>query len=162
MQILALDISTHCGWALGRGWEQPRFGVQHLPSSGDGEFGRTYFAFHQWLCDMLTMHSPDRLVFEAPLSSHGAGQNAARLSLGLAAIAEMVAHIRSVPSNEVAVNTVRLHFCGDGHAKKDDVGFECRQRGWMVADHNAADACAVLDFARHALKLPGMPALGAA
>lgn len=31
------------------------------------------------------------------------------------------------------------------------VGFECRERGWMVAEHNAADALACLAYARHAL-----------
>jgi len=158
MQILALDISIHCGWALGRGWEQPRFGVHHLPSFGDGMFGTSFASFHNWLADMMTVHSPDQMIFEAPLVAHGPGINAARLSLGLAGIAEMVAHVRGVTASEVMVATVRKHFCGAGHAKKEDVGFVCRERGWMVSDHNAADALAVLDFARHALLPQGAPA----
>lgn len=150
--LLTLDLATRVGWAVGcMGSDTVGFGAYQLPSADAGEFGRQFHAFDMWLSDMITTHDPSHIVMEAVLADRAPGQNAARTLLGLGAITELVAYRREVDVMEVHVSTVRKHFCGSGHAKKDDVGFQCRERGWMVADHNAADALAVLSYARHAL-----------
>jgi hypothetical protein len=149
--ILALDHGTNLGWSLGRGSSTPRWGSHRLPSPDGDAFGRVWRAYGDWLSDMITVHAPTLIVKEAPLINEHMGQQAARMLMGLDTLAEYITELRDVEVMDVHVATVRKHFCGSGHAKKDDVGFECRQRGWMVADHNAADALAVLSFARDAL-----------
>ena len=56
---------------------------------------------------------------------------------------------------EVAASTVRKTIMGTGRFKagtaKDEVLAWCRNQGWPVPDHNAADACLVWRYA--ALKL---------
>lgn len=152
--VLALDHGTNVGWAIGRGWSTPVWGSHRLPSP-DGDYcGRTWRAYGDWLSDMITVHSPDVIVKEAPLAAQHKGAQAATILMKLDGICEYILELREVEAMDVHVGSVRLHFCGSGHAKKEDVGTECRQRGWMVADHNAADALAALDFARHALQLP--------
>lgn len=156
-RVLALDLSSHTGWAIDRptGGEKPLSGVVDLPLDGD-EYGRAFVAFEQFLCDAIAAHAPDAVAFEAPLMHRGSNfittEQTVRLLFGLAAITELVAHRSGLMAYEVNVATVKRHFAGNGRATKADMMARCRQLGWEVKDHNAADACAVWDFVRHKLR----------
>jgi Holliday junction resolvasome RuvABC endonuclease subunit len=148
MNILAFDLSKSCGWAFSVGWQQPTFGVKELPRGEHVTEGKVFHAFRQWLSEMCQFNNPDLLMFEAPMVGGEQMRTSAYLLIGLAALVEEYAESVGIDCAQEAVVTVRKHFCGSGRAKKDDVGFRCRQLGWNVTDHNAADALALLDFAR--------------
>lgn len=162
--ILALDLSkSGTGWAYGHPAVlrsrtaievaiegervTPLSGTQRMGVAADS-MGAVFDRFSNWLADTVTTFGPTALVFEAPPPRMDkAGINAGRLLIGLASVTEMIGERRGLRVYEVASNTVRKHFCGDGRAQKDDVVAECRRRGWEPVDHNAADALALLDYA---------------
>lgn len=152
MNLLALDISKSCGWAFARDWAQPSFGVKEFPRGDHVDEGRVFSLFRDWLHDMLTLHNVNLLLYEAPI--HGVNDMRTTFVLiGMAAHAESVCHDRGVRVYQEAASVIRKHFVGKGRAGKkgnikDDVGYRCRQLGWQVSDHNAADALAALAYAR--------------
>lgn len=158
-RVLALDLATTTGWAVdppgpARRDAKPINGALVL-SWDDNDFGPGYERFACWLEDAITVHAPDVLAFEAPVPrGDKRGFNAGRILLGLAAITELVATRMHVMPYEAHIQTVRKHFVGNGGADKADVGFRCRALGWDVRTNDAADACAVWDFARHVLRRP--------
>jgi hypothetical protein len=146
--LLSLDLAIRTGWCFGTAGSKPRWGAFSLGEVVDNDFGRIYAKLFQWLGDFVALEKPDRLVFEAPLPGpRQSSANAARILLGAATVTELVCQLNSIGCREVAVSTVRKHFCGNGNAKKADVMEACARRGWQVTDHNAADACALWDFA---------------
>ena len=148
MNILALDLSKSCGWALCVGWEKPTWGVKELPRGEHVSEGRVFHEFRQWLTDMIALNAPGLVIFETPIFGGDIPRTAAYLLIGLAAITEEACEATGTDCAQEVVATVRKHFCGSGRAQKGDVGFRCRQLGWAVTDHNAADALALMSFAR--------------
>lgn len=146
--ILSLDIATLTGWAVGPvGAEIPISGCQRITHPG-ADLAVTFHKFDHWLADLITVHDPSLIVFEAPVPRQNVhGFQTARKLLGLAAVCELVAYQREVECREAAVQTVRKHFCGNGRADKQDVIARCVARGWNVTDDNEADALALWDYA---------------
>lgn len=169
--ILALDLAETTGWAIASpgaiaAWplasgallknagpmEGVLCGSQKL-SAIKGRHGIIYVSCFRWLQDMIKVYAPSLIVVEAPIPQHKS-QESARRALGLSAIVDMIAEAKNINILEAHVSTVRKHFAGSGHAKKDEVLDLCRSRGWKPKDHNAADALAVLDFAICNAKAP--------
>lgn len=161
--ILALDLAETTGWAIASpgaiaAWPLgtgallknlgPHDGVfcgsQKL-SAIKGRHGIVYYSCFKWLMDVIKVYAPTYIIVEAPIPQHKS-QESARRALGLSAIVDMVAEAKNITINEVHVSTVRKHFAGSGHAKKDEIFELCLSRGWNPKDHNAADALAVLDY----------------
>lgn len=145
--IMALDLGGVTGWACARPGAEPVSGSHRIP--GDRGDGFYFDHYSQWLADMLTVHAPRLLVYEAPVLTHGKTsiQTAFRL-MGLAAITEAVAHRREIRRVETANNaTVKKHVTGNGRAEKIDMLEAMRRRGWEPRDEHAADALGVLLYA---------------
>ncbi|HYF40897.1 MAG TPA: hypothetical protein VEA35_00490 [Ramlibacter sp.] len=157
MRVLALDISTACGFAFDGADPQakPRTGVWRVPASAAGDYGTMGLALQRWLRGLVGMSGADLLAYEAPLvragsSFAGAPTNAetVRIQLGFTMAAQIVAAERNLRVAAAAVQTIRKHFCGSGHAKKPEVMARCRMLGWDFADNNAADAAACWSWAK--------------
>ncbi|MGD9884601.1 MAG: hypothetical protein AB7E70_21660 [Hyphomicrobiaceae bacterium] len=166
--ILALDLATTVGWASAApGYRavlpiSARHGVQEWaanlalmrsgshriapPGAGLPEF---FHAFDLWLADMITVHQPDLLIFEAPIIAGGkTSVETARKLMGLAVLTELTGYRRSIPKvREENVITVKKHWTGHGRADKRMMIDAARQRGFEPADDNAADALALADYA---------------
>lgn len=157
MRILALDLSTDSGWALGDAESPPRLGTYRCSKLfAEDQLGDRWVQFERWLGDMLLVLKPDLVGFEAPIIVGGGkgttrptNVETVRFLLGLATIAELVPTRMSIACEDAHIQQVRKHFCGHGFAKKDDVRAMCFRRGVMVADHNQADAVAILSFLQH-------------
>jgi Holliday junction resolvasome RuvABC endonuclease subunit len=147
----ALDLSKSTGWCSGRDLDDPVFGVLELPRGAEVTEGRAFNEYRKWLTGMVTIDRPTHIAFESPMLGGDVPFTAAYLLIGLAAITEQVAEEYGIDCSQAAVSSVRLFFCGDGRAKKDDVGFKCRQLGWPITNHNAADAAALYAFLRTAV-----------
>lgn len=158
--ILALDLSTRCGWAYGlQGADKPAFGVWMLPTLGSG-LGRVLGAFENELLDAIAVHAPSLMIVEAPLPPVGqTATSTMELQLGLNGMAAASAWRHEIVFKQAAASSVRLEVIGTGRfargQAKTQVMAYCRSIGWDVPDDNAADAAllwrySVIVMARHA------------
>lgn len=142
-KILALDLATATGWAIGFPSDLvPRFGTHVLPSTGTniGAFG---VAFEDWLIGVLNAEQPEAVLYEQP-SIFMKSQPATLIKLnGLAYHCETICN-RLGFRRYYCVNPSQLkkYWTGSGKAKKPDMIAAARRRGWDVRDDNAADAAA--------------------
>jgi hypothetical protein len=152
--ILALDLATTTGWCVGTPGGKPVYGSTRLGSPG-ATSGEVFAGFLAWLVDMIRVHDPRVVVYEAPLPpSHMRGKtnvNTARRLMGLPAIAEAVAYRMRVPVIlEATVSDVRQHFIGKrtlpGAEGKLAVKLRCQMLGYSPPDDNASDALALWDY----------------
>lgn len=148
--VLALDCSTHVGWAFfASPGAAPYCGTWRAPAAWSAEdYGGRFAKFHDWLCDMLTTYTPDVLAFESPVLPRGSSdfqttEHTLRTLIGLVSVAELVGKLRELRVKEVNVATAKKTLTGNGRAEKDDMVIAATNRGFDVADHHQADACAV-------------------
>jgi hypothetical protein len=157
--ILALDIATRCGFALGSPGAIPRSGTVVLKRPDEPrEVAFANFMF--WLSARLNIEKPALIVKEAPFhlgafAKVGNSEAAVKLTYGLHAIAEGLARRYGIRIESVADQTVRCHFIGKGRlgdrkATKAAVVERCQVLKLMpreCTDDNRADAIATWDWA---------------
>ena len=165
--VLALDVATVCGFAVGEiGTENPKTALELATSGGipqplsgthrigkpglsDGQF---YLNYEIWLNDLITFHNPAMVVYEAPFISGGNKMRAAFRLLGMSAITDLTCQKKSVPVRSAHNATARKYFCGTGNAKREimkrKIQEACDARGWKYADDNEADALAVWEYSQ--------------
>lgn len=162
MRYLALDIATVTGYAADRpgGGDTPVTGTVRVRVE-DEDLGAAFLEFEQHVEDLIAVHRPGVLAFEAPLVIGGGrgttrptNHATVRLLFGLAAIAELVGTRRQLQVFEAHIGSVRRHFCGSGRADKREVLARCKLLGWDVKTADAADGAAIWDYARHTLRRP--------
>ena len=160
--ILTFDIATATGWANAsaeqvEAWPLVPLAVSDHPKVLYGEFrfrgdilnGPSLCQYQDDVADLLRLHRPRLIAYEAPLAPGVAEGSLARVRLWtLGALVVYTAarwQIPAIPSN---VQTVRKHFVGQGRPKDPKVVVmdACRRRGWSPGTHNQADALAVLDW----------------
>jgi hypothetical protein len=154
--ILALDVATKMGWALGKPGEVPRAGTVRFGGDDASVWARYGHAL-TWAIDQfchshhrLGSKPVTRLVIEDRLNPQAfSSKEGAELLYGLPAIIAACAYHRGIYKIERhKVADVRGLFIGRRGLKTNDakaaVMRRCRQLGWAVEeDHNAADACAL-------------------
>ncbi|GJE13669.1 hypothetical protein [Methylobacterium longum] len=138
-KILALDLATKTGWAVGSPDSEPRYGTKVLPSTYE-DIGRFAAAYNEWLLDMITLESPALIVFEAPILAGQTTLTTARKLGGLAWHTEFVCNLRQVRCAEHHLQSVKKFFAGSGCADKTAMIEAARRHGWDPKDDNAADA----------------------
>lgn len=146
--ILALDLATRLGWCFGDGSGDPQFGTYVLPKTGR-EIGPFIVAYHRWLRGMLIERKPDFIVFEAPMPDGRALTNmATSLKLkGLCTHTEFLATLAEIRVSQVPANEWKKSVVGRGGWGKSVKPYPAfaalAQRGFSVADDNAADALCI-------------------
>ncbi len=155
-RILALDLATRSGWALGYPRDPvPYSGSCRFVASEGRALGATFSACRNWLRDMLDVETDIGLiVFEAPMvPQHMDGKTSAhviRILIGLCAVAEEIAYARKLDVREATVSDVRRHFIGTARIKRPEAKSAtiaaCHRLGWKPADDNAADALALWHY----------------
>lgn len=155
MTVLALDIATRTGVAVDhpRLDGRPQLSTLVLPRGEPDEYGPRFGAFERGLVDLIAVHRPAVVVFEAPLFG-GVRMHAgtAHLLIGLASIAELVAWRAGLDVLQGNVQGARKHFCGSGRAKKQDVLEKCRLLGWVADNDNEGDAAALWSWQHHEMR----------
>lgn len=156
--LLAFDNGCEAGvsW-VGRDETKPWAMTLKIRGAGD-DYGTPMAAFERAVLDLIALHQPDAICYEAPLVIGGKGGttrptniHTIRLAFGFATVIELCCARRAIPCYEGHIQSVRAHFVGTGRAGKDDVEAECRRRGWSPRTPDEADAMALLDYARHRL-----------
>tara|TARA_R110002033_G_scaffold29914_4_gene66653 strand:- start:7401 stop:7931 length:531 start_codon:yes stop_codon:yes gene_type:complete len=156
MLILALDVATQCGIAVGSSRGDPKaWSVDlGLGRSEDFRLSEVLKLTH----GLIETHKPDLIVVEAFIG----GKHASAYLIGLVACVRGCAANRSVKCEMVFPATVRKHFLGKAKTSKDFPGLKpakaklaikqevkarCELMGWKIPDLDAADAAAVWDWA---------------
>lgn len=153
--IIALDIATHVGIAVGEADESPRSWSVDLGSKKS--HGHRFSQVLRLTQKLLTDHSPSVLVAEAAIG----GPKASAYLIGLVACVEGVCVNRGVRFEGANLGSVRKHFLGKHFGVRDFPGMtkaaakgaikqmvvdRCNLLGWAPDDHDAADALAVWDW----------------
>jgi Holliday junction resolvasome RuvABC endonuclease subunit len=144
--ILALDLGTTTGFALGHADGRITSGTEVFrPSRFEGG-GMRYVKFTDWLVE-LALHANGirRVVFEE-VRRH-AGTDAAHAYGGFLATLTSWCEEHEVPYQGVPVGTIKRFIAGKGNADKETVIAAVRERGFAPADDNEADAIAILLWA---------------
>lgn len=156
MMIAALDIATQCGVAIGKSNDVPHsysYDLGRRQSEGH-RFSQALALTHK----IIIQHKPDLIAVEAAIG----GPKASAYLIGLVACVRGCAANQGVRCEAVNLGAIRKHFLGKHltskhypelsprdakKAIKQQVMDRCALIGWQVTDDNAADACALWDFA---------------
>ena len=155
--IMAFDIATHTGVAFGIVGETPRSTTIDL---GQGKSQALRFAKAiKTTKHLITRYKPDLVVYEAPIG----GKFSSQFLVGLAACVTGQASIEcKKPPVKLNIGAVRKHFLGRNVTTRDFPGMSkanakkaikqvvigrCTLLGWKVDSDDAADACALWDYA---------------
>ena len=148
--ILALDIATRMGFAIGELGGEPVSGSVRF-GSPDASLWARYNHALRWAVERFREPDPpiSRLVIEDQLNPQAfSSKEGADLLYGLPAIIGSVAYqygVYTIERRKVA--DVRGLFIGKRGLKTEDAKFavmrRCKQLGWPAVDHNAGDALAL-------------------
>ena len=156
MRIIALDIATSTGVAIGNSGDAP---VCRSEDLGKGQSEDVRLSRALALTDQLVrLYEPDLIAVEAAIG----GREASQYLVGLVACVRACATNRGVPVETYHLASIRKHFLGKALGVRDFPGMSkakakmaikqkvmdrCRLLGWEVPDHDAADAAALWDYA---------------
>ena len=138
-RIIALDLATCTGIAIGEPDEIPVLSHHRLPSTGP-DIGRFLDAGDDWFRRLLAKHLPTLVVFEAPVLPQTTQIATVRKLHGLAGVIEMVCYRTGVEVAEVHLQSVKKALTGKGNAKKPDMVAACRAYGFDPKVDDEADA----------------------
>ncbi len=138
MNILALDLGSHLGYAILSN-EKIISGTKKLKNK---TFGQRFLDFLQWLYWTLDQYEIGKVYFERVRRHLGteAGHVYGAFMYILAAVCE--AH--QVPYEGCEVGEIKKYIAGHGRATKDEVVKAMSNLGFSPADDNEADALAIL------------------
>lgn len=146
LNILAIDIGTTTGWALGM-----RDGALHsgsesfAPRRNDGP-GQRWLKFSAWLGERARQAGEIHVVYYEKVRRH-AGTTAAHVYGGFEAHLQAWADRNRIRLVGVPVSVIKKSWTGRGNANKDAMMAEAKRRGIKVVDDNHCDARALLDYA---------------
>lgn len=147
MNILAIDIGTTTGWALGTRDGSVKGGSESFSPKKCGGYGQRWLAFRQWLTETARSAGEIHAVYYEDVRNHTA-VDAAHAYGGFLAMLEAWCVMNRIPLKPVGVGTIKKHWTGKGNAVKEVMIAEAERRGFRPVDNNHADALALLSYAR--------------
>ncbi|MDB6119313.1 MAG: hypothetical protein JWO08_3094 [Verrucomicrobiaceae bacterium] len=147
MNILAIDIGTTTGWALGTRDGKVRSGSQSFAAVRNDGPGQRWLKFRNFLTETGRTAGEVHAVYYEDVKNH-AGVLASHIYGGFVAHLQYWCEINRIPCHPVGVGQVKKHWTGAGNAKKEAMIETARAKGHQVVDDNHADALAILSLAR--------------
>lgn len=152
MNILALDLGTTTGWALGTRDGSVKGGSESFSQKRCGGNGQRWLAFRQWLGDTGRSVGEIHAVYYEEVMAHGTKDQpntiAAHVYGGFLSHLEAWCAMNRIPCKPVGVGTIKKHWTGKGNANKEAMIATAREKGFRPVDDNHADAIAILSYAR--------------
>ncbi len=144
LRVLALDLSTHTGWATNAEGETLS-GVRHFELRRNDSPGMRFLDFRRWLEWMVDLHDPAIIVFEEP---HHRGAAATEIAIGFATRVKEVCAATGCEYRGVHSQTLKKWATGSGNADKTAMTQAAQRReGRAMEDDNEADAVHLLGYA---------------
>ncbi|CAG9173158.1 hypothetical protein CURE108131_20920 [Cupriavidus respiraculi] len=147
MTILAIDIGTTTGWALGMRDGAVHGGSQSFAPRRDDGPGQRWLKFGAWLGERARQAGEIQVVYYERVLRHTAVQ-AAHVYGGFEAHLQAWADRNRIRLVGVPVPVIKKSATGKGNADKFAMIGEMKARGYRVDDDNHADALALLEYAR--------------
>jgi hypothetical protein len=144
--ILALDLGSITGWALGAGADGIVSGAVSFRSSRYEGGGIRYLRFRAWLDQLASDARNLTAIYFEEVRRH-VSTDSSHVYGGLLAILTAWCEQHSVPYQGVPVGTIKRFIAGKGNADKQAVISAVRSRGYAPADDDEADAIAILLWA---------------
>lgn len=143
-RLLALDLGTTTGFAIGDVDKRPVSGsVSFKPGRFEGG-GMRFVRFRNWLAEIGQAEQIDQVAFEE-VRRHKA-TDAAHVYGGLMATLTEWCEVRKIPYEGIPVGAIKRHWAGKGNASKPQMIEAAMAKGFYPADDNEADALAIFDF----------------
>jgi hypothetical protein len=143
--LFALDLGSATGWALKRTARPIVSGTMTFKAGRFEGGGMPFLRFRRWLAEIESAEGPLAVYFEE-VRAH-AGTIAAHVYGGFLAELTAWCEERGHPYEGVPVGVIKRFATGKGNADKQAVIDAIRARGFSPADHNEADAIAILLWA---------------
>lgn len=142
MRILAIDIGTSCGWALGSELDDVIYGAEDFGVKKRVEgAGMRFMRAKKWLTDIL-FEPIDAVYFEEVRQHNGVA--AAHIYGGFQAVFTQCCEEFKVPYSSVPVGTWKRALCMTGAAGKNTVMRVVREGlGFDPPSQDAADAIGI-------------------
>lgn len=137
--VLALDLASVSGWAVGEPGSKPVHGFHRFARAG-ASHEAIFAGAVRWLNGITNEHDPRLVVWEAPMPTSFKTSNVDTTTLlyGLPAVIGAVVYLRGIYDiRKAETRNVRLHFigCNPKRAKaKPMVVRQCAKMGWPVED----------------------------
>jgi Holliday junction resolvasome RuvABC endonuclease subunit len=144
-KILALDLGTHCGWAVSTPCSVVESGVQMFDLRRGESPGMRFIRFNKWLSEMLINVFPDMVVYETMFACRGP---ALEVLLGMYTRIQEQCAMKSIPYAGMNAMTLKKRAAGSGKASKDMMMKAASEFiGHLILDDNEADAIMLLKIA---------------
>ena len=156
MKVLALDLGTRCGFAVGDVFSPGRVlsGTMNFKPGKFASFGRRAKDFGAWLDRIYTLEDFGDVVFEE-VRRH-VGTDAAHIYGSFLAEVTSFCEDNAIPCAGVPVGTIKKHATGRGNAKKPEMMAAAVSWGFKPDDDNEADALALLRLRLEQLQPKGI------
>jgi Holliday junction resolvasome RuvABC endonuclease subunit len=144
-KILALDLGTHCGWAVGTSCSPVESGVQTFELKRGESPGMRFLRFNKWLSEMLLIVTPDMVVYETVFACRGP---ALEVLLGMYTRIQEHCAIDNIAYAGINASTLKKRAAGSGRASKEEmIKVASESTGRIITDDNEADAICLLQVA---------------
>jgi hypothetical protein len=143
-RLLALDMSSHCGWAFQSADGSIASGVTVF--LGTLNPGYRWVRFDCWLQGWAEV-KPELIVYEEPIV-HFKHKRGLGLGYGFEAILRLHAARKEIRCEGVNISTLKKWATGDGAADKWKMVRFARQFKADISDDNEADAILLLEYAK--------------
>ena len=149
-RILALDLATKTGVAVGCAGENPMFSTVTFANDGD-DHEDVFERALRWFAEYVQVDKPDAIYLEAPLNlgaamGHTNADTILRLN-GLWAVISAAAKTKRIKYRRARVQEIRKNFLGSGNLKGDEAKKRafamCGLLGWEPKNLDEADAGAL-------------------
>lgn len=157
MVLLALDLASKFGFAVGTPGGVIAHGSHQLPSTGC-DIGAFLFRYESWLRAAIARWGVEEVVFESPVLPAQTNIHTLRKLYSLCGLTELICSNGRIPVSEANLSHIRKHFVGVPRAPrtvpqaerrkwiKDATITECRRRGFRPVDDNDADSLALFSY----------------
>ncbi|MFM7012037.1 MAG: hypothetical protein ACKO0Z_22360 [Betaproteobacteria bacterium] len=147
--ILALDLASVTGWAIGDESSTKQSGITKLSRKvGFSEDGSRYLSLRTFLMAKRAEYETFEAIFYEQVQRH-VSTYSAQMYGGFKAVTLVFAEQSKIPVYGFGVGEIKKHATGSGVASKDQMMGWARESGYSPADHNEADALAILSLARN-------------
>lgn len=147
MNILALDLGSHLGWALTKRDGSIHGGAEALDRAKHGSHGARFLAFMAFLTSVRNVHGDIHAVYYEDVKQHSSTL-AAHSFGGLLAIVQVWCVVNGkIPLYPLPVKTIKKVWTGNGNADKAKMIASAKQRGFNPVNDDHADALAILSMA---------------
>lgn len=140
MNILALDVATHCGWAT-----NTAHGTWDLTPKRDESGGMRLIRFKSKLREVVELENIDVIVFERSAGFH---KSALIVQSELHGVLKLFCEENKIEHKAYSASEIKKFATGKGNAKKDAMIKAAQEKyGYVGNDDNTADALHIYHLA---------------